>query len=57
MLQALSHICQGWLRLGKVRHNIKELADADATHRLIHIVLQALGPVSERFLLHDHSSM
>ena len=39
VLQALAHVRQGGLRLRQVRHNVEELAHADAPHRLIHIVL------------------
>ena len=51
VLQALAHVRQSRLRLRQVRHDVEELAHADATHRLVHVVLQALRPRAERPLL------
>ena len=56
VLQALAHVRQHRLRLRQVRHDVEELAHADAAHRLVHIVLQALGPRAERPILYRHAT-
>lgn len=44
VLEALAEVCQRGQRVWVLGHHVEELADADAAHSLVHIVLQPLGP-------------
>ena len=54
VLEAPPHICQRGHGVRQADDNVEELADTQAAHCLVHIVLQPLGPGAERFVLCMH---
>ena len=57
VLEAAPHIRQGRQGLRQADHDVEELADAHGAHRLVHIVLQPLGPGAERPVLCMHKAL
>ena len=49
--EAAPHVRQRRQRLRQADHDVKELADAQGAHGLVHVVLQPLGPGAERPVL------
>ena len=57
VLEATPHICQRRHGLRQADHDVEELADAQAAHCLVDIVLQPLGPGAERLVLCMHKAL